>query len=224
MLPIRDHNSSQKTPYITYILIGVNIIVFLFELAAPNLDDFIFKFSLVPALVNFANFDSLKGFVTSQFLHGGFGHIVSNMWFLWIFGDNVEARLGRVRFIFFYLLSGIFAGLSQYVLSINSAIPMLGASGAVAGVLGAYWVFFPRYRIDTLVPTIFFYTRMTLSAHTVLLFWFVIQLFSGVGSLAVTTAIGGIAYFAHIGGFLFGYFMAKRLPKGKVLIPSDIKF
>jgi len=224
LLPIRDHEPSDKTPFVTYFLIGLNVLVFLFEISSPNLDEFVARFSLIPALVNIRQLESWKGFITSQFLHGGFGHIISNMWFLWIFGDNVEARLGKIKYLLFYLLSGTFAGLSQFIFSSQSLVPMLGASGAVAGVLGAYWVLFPRHRIDTLVPAIFFYTRMTLAAHTVLLFWFVIQLFSGVGSLAMTASIGGIAYFAHVGGFLFGYYTAKRLPRSKTLTPTEIKF
>jgi membrane associated rhomboid family serine protease len=132
------------------------------------------------------------------------------MWFLWIFGDNIEERFGRLRFILFYLAAGIAAGLAQYAVDPASQIPMLGASGAVAGVLGAYWVFFPRHTIDTLVPVFGFIRIVPLPAMVMIGYWFLIQIFSGVGSLAAqTAATGGVAFFAHIGGFLAGLAFAK---------------
>jgi membrane associated rhomboid family serine protease len=148
-----------------------------------------------------------------MFLHGGWMHIIGNMWFLWVFGDNVEDSLGHWKFLLFYLLCGIAAGLSQAVLNPNSTAPTIGASGAIAGVMGAYLVKFPRSRITTLVFVFFFLTTFELPAIVVLGYWFVIQLFSGFGSVAHShLTAGGVAWFAHIGGFLAGILLIWILP------------
>jgi len=221
MLPIRDHQRASKTPILTYLIIVVNILVFLIELASP--DDFIFQYALIPVLVNFGSLQTLTPFITSQFLHAGFLHIISNMWFLNIFGDNVEERFGKLLYLPIYLISGVVGAVSQYLLSPGSDIPMLGASGAVAGVLGAYLVFFPRHTVETLIPFGFFSQIVNLPASVILIYWFVIQFFSGVGSIAVAQ-VGGVAWFAHIGGFATGWLIAKVFPnkvgdveKGEIL-------
>lgn len=215
MFPIRDHEPSRTFPFVTIGIIALNVWVFFQEFTAgPRLDDFIAQWALVPVLVDFSQLRSLVPFLTSQFLHAGIAHIAFNMWYLWIFGDNVEGRFGHARFLGFYLLSGIIAALVQFFFSIGSSIPMLGASGAVAGILGAYLVWFPRHRVDTLIPYFGFLSRATLPAGAVLFFWFIMQLFSGLGSLGASTAVGGVAFWAHIGGFVFGW-LAAHLVRGK---------
>lgn len=210
MLPIRDHTPSERFPFVTIALILANAGVFWLELTAPDTEAFVRTWALTPAAVSLGDPMSLATFVTSQFLHAGFAHIIFNMWYLWIFGDNVEGRLGHLPFLLFYLVSGVAAGLAQFVFSMGSDIPMLGASGAVAGVLGAYWALFPHHRVDTIMPGL--WGAATLPAGAVLLFWFVGQLFSGTASvLGGTAAGGGTAWFAHIGGFMFGWVTGKML-------------
>lgn len=215
MLPLRDHNPSPKKPVITVLLIAANLYGFFRELLAPDLENFIREYALIPASVDFGSPAALFPFLTSIFLHAGWFHLLSNMWFLWIFGDNVEERFGKIKYLLIYLLSGVIAGAAQYAVSAGSAVPMLGASGAVAGVLGAYLVFFPRHRVDTLVPIFFFVQIIPLPAYIMLGYWFITQIFAGVGSLAVQTAAsGGVAFFAHVGGFIAGVFFAKLRNRG----------
>lgn len=223
MLPIRDHEPSHRFPFVTIGIIVLNALVFYFELTAPSLEAFIAQWALTPRLVDFGDLATLTPFITSQFLHGGIAHILFNLWYLWIFGDNVEGRLGHLGFLAFYLVSGAVAGLAQFFVSTTSPIPMLGASGAVAGVLGAYLVFFPHHRVDTLLPYFGFWSRTTLPAGVVLFFWFITQLFSGVGSLGVGAAIGGVAFWAHIGGFVFGWVVAQGLRKGPRAAPRPTR-
>ncbi len=207
MFPIRDHNPSHKFPYVTLTIILINALVFLLELTVPDQEFFIYTYALVPDKINFFVPATLPPFLTSMFMHGGWLHIISNMWFLWIFGDNIEASLGHFRFITFYLISGFSASLLQYLIDPASIIPMLGASGAIAGVLGGYLVLFPHARIETLV-TYFggFISKVNVPASLMLVYWFVTQLFSGVGSIAIGAGdMGGVAFFAHIGGFAAGW-------------------
>lgn len=212
MFPLSDTKTSGKFPFWVVILIIVNSWVFLLEILTPNIDLFVAKFALIPSQVDFSSVGSLKSFITSQFLHGGFIHILSNMWFLWIFGDNVEERLGFFFFPIIYLISGVIGGLAQYIFVPNSNVPMLGASGAIAGVLGAYMAFFPHHKIKTLIPFFGFLTIVNLPAYLVLLIWFITQLFSGSASIVTATAsFGGVAFFAHIGGFATGWIVAKLL-------------
>jgi membrane associated rhomboid family serine protease len=208
MFPLRDSHPTYKTPFVTFFLIVVNVIVFLLELGLMNSDFIIENYALIPAKVDLGNFVTWAPFITSQFLHAGFLHIISNMWFLKIFGDNVEERFGHILFIFIYLFCGAVGGFLQYIFLPNSEIPMLGASGAVAGVLGAYLVFFPHHKVKTLIPLGFFWTTANISAYFMLVYWFAIQLFSGVGSV-VDTQMGGVAFWAHVGGFAAGYIAAK---------------
>ncbi|MGP8242999.1 MAG: rhomboid family intramembrane serine protease [Bryobacteraceae bacterium] len=201
MFPIRDTQPSYSKPVVTVFLIVVNILVFLFEF---SLDDytrnaFIGQYGLVPDRFAVANI------FTSMFLHAGWLHVLGNMWFLWIFGDNVEDILGHGKFLLFYLLCGTAAGLAQVLMDPASGVPMVGASGAIAGVLGAYMVKFPRSRIVTLFVLIIFITRVDLPAWVYLFYWFVIQLAGGFESAAASQyGQGGTAFAAHVGGFVVG--------------------
>jgi membrane associated rhomboid family serine protease len=210
VIPISDTKTSGRFPFWVFVILAINIWVFYLELTSLNIDFFIQQFALVPGLVDFSNYASLTPFVTSQFLHGGFIHIISNMWFLWIFADNVEERFGFFLFPVFYLLAGVAGGLAQYITMSDSNIPMLGASGAIAGVLGAYLALFPFHKIKTLVPIFGFFTILELPASFVLLLWFFTQLFSGSASiLSDTASMGGVAFLAHAGGFTFGWLAGK---------------
>ena len=206
MLPIRDLNPTRRTPYVTYVLIGLNVLVFIYEvmLPLPGLERLITNWGVVPYLVtNAFSLPVALTFITSMFLHLGFAHIVGNMLYLWIFGDNIEDCMGPVLYTIFYFMSGIFAGLAQILVGPDLMIPSVGASGAVAGVLGAYLVMFPEARVHTLLFFGFFVRRASIPAGIVLGGWFVLQFFNGVLSLGMMQ-VGGVAWFAHIGGFLFG--------------------
>lgn len=208
MFPLRDSHHTYKFPLVTLLIIVANVLVFLAELTAFDPETFIASYALFPAKVDFGSYLTLTPFITSQFLHAGFLHIIGNMWFLRIFGDNIEEKFGSIRYLFIYLLSGVIGGLLQYIFSPNSEIPMLGASGAVAGVLGAYLVFFPHHKIETFVPVGLFFSRINIPASIMLIYWFVIQVFSGVGSVAVAQ-VGGVAFWAHVGGFATGWLIAE---------------
>ncbi|HEX7808768.1 MAG TPA: rhomboid family intramembrane serine protease [Thermoanaerobaculia bacterium] len=209
MLPLRDDNPRRTVPYVTYLLVALNVLAFLWELSlGRNLEQALVSLAFIPARFWIAGhwmFDAMT-IVLSMFLHGGLMHIGSNMLYLWIFGDNIEDRLGHFRYLLFYLLCGLGATLAHAFFSSGSRIPAIGASGAIAGVLGAYLVLYPKARVLTLIPIFFFITLRELPAVLILGFWFVLQLFSGVGSLGVPDAqdMGGVAYFAHIGGFVCG--------------------
>lgn len=213
MFPLRDSVHTHKFSFVTYALIAINVWVFLMELNSPDLDQFIYIYGLVPSNIDFGNLDSLKAFISSQFLHAGFLHIISNMWFLKIFGDNVEERFGSLKYLIIYLLCGVAGGLLQYAFSPNSDIPMIGASGAVAGILGAYFVFFPHHKIETVLPIGFFVSTVDLPASAMLIYWFLTQILSGVGTIGIES-LGGVAFWAHIGGFVAGY-LAARFFSGK---------
>lgn len=211
MFPIRDTQPSYSKPVVTVVLIVINILVFLFEFSLDpySQNALIFTYGLVPDRFHFTNV------LTSMFLHGGWMHVLGNMWFLWIFGDNIEDILGHGKFLLFYLLCGIAAAMTQTYLSLDSRVPMVGASGAIAGVMGAYLVKFPRSRIYSLIFYIFI-TTIEVPAWLMLIYWFAIQFFSGLGSLAARTAQGGTAFFAHVGGFVAGigliYLMGAKEP------------
>ena len=199
MFPLRDTQPSYSKPVVTVFLIVINILIFLFEFSLDSYSQnaLIFSYGLVPDHFRWANV------FTSMFLHGGWMHVLGNMWFLWIFGDNIEDILGHGKFLLSYLLRGIAAALSQTYLNLDSRVPMVGASGAIAGVMGAYLVKFPRSRIYTLVIYIFI-TTIEVPAWVMLIYWFAIQFISGLGSLAAPVAQGGTAFFAHVGGFVAG--------------------
>ncbi len=209
MIPLRDDNPRRTVPVVTYVLVAANVLAFLWELSlGANLERALYSIAFVPARYWVAGhwiFD-LTTIMASMFLHGGLMHIGSNMLYLWIFGDNVEDRLGHFRYLLFYLLCGIAATLAHAVFSPGSRLPAIGASGAIAGVLGAYLILYPRAQVMTLIPIFFFITVREIPAVIILGLWFVLQLFSGIGSLGVPDAedVGGVAFFAHIGGFVFG--------------------
>ncbi len=210
MIPLSDSHPAGRFPFWVLIIIAINVYVFFLEITSTNPDAFIAQYALIPTLVNFSDFTTLVPFITSQFLHGGFLHIISNILFLWIFGDNVEAKAGFFVFPFFFIISGIIGGLAQYFLMPDSTIPMLGASGAIAGVLGAYFAWFPHHNVKTLVPLFGFFTVINIPASIMLFYWFATQILSS-SFTAVSTYqdTGGVAYLAHIGGFVAGFVMAK---------------
>jgi membrane associated rhomboid family serine protease len=212
MLPISDLNPTRRTPILTYALIIVNIVIFVTQLGMNERQLFTMytQDSVVPALFSQSPFsqDSLLDALRSMFLHGGWLHVLSNMLYLWIFGDNIEDRLGKIPFLLLYFASGFGAIFAQVAIDPTSRIPLVGASGAIAGVLGAYLLLFPRARVRSLVFLGFFAQSVQVPAFIVLGFWFVLQLFDGVMSLGATTAGGGVAFFAHIGGFIVGLVLA----------------
>jgi rhomboid family protein len=200
VIPLRDIIPSRTTPIVSVCLIALNIVVFLYELTLGRaVDAFTLYYGLVPAAFSWVNV------FTSMFLHGSFMHIGGNMLYLWIFGDNVEDRMGHGRFLVFYLLCGIAAALAQTITTPESIVPMVGASGAIAGVMGAYFVLYPRSRIVTLIP-FFFFQVIEVPAIAFLGIWFAMQFISGVGAIGSTIGRsgGGIAFWAHVAGFVAG--------------------
>jgi membrane associated rhomboid family serine protease len=214
MSPIKDTILRTGFPSVTWTLIILNGIIFLFEVSIPKniLGIFFYQFGLVPARYSYPHwayvhglpFDDYLSFLTNMFLHGGWLHIIGNMWFLHLFGSTVEDRMGHGRFLLFYLLSGVGSSVIYFMADIHSTIPAFGASGAIAGVMGAYIVMFPRARILTLIPIFFFPLFVELSAFVYIGFWFLLQLLSGTLSFASPATGGGIAWWGHIGGFIAG--------------------
>jgi rhomboid family protein len=203
MFPIGDDDSARRTvPVVTYALIALNILVFFIELNGG--DAFIKQWAFVPSRFISNPASEVSTIFTAMFMHGGWLHLFGNMLYLWIFGDNVEDEFGHLKFLAFYLLCGIAATFAQFYFSMQSSVPNLGASGAIAGVLGAYIVMFPAAKVNVLVAR----QVVALPAVAVLGFWIVLQLFSGVGSIAQTADTGGVAYMAHIGGFAAGLLMS----------------
>ena len=206
MFPIGDDNSQRRTsPVVTPILIGLNVLMFLLELSAG--DPFIVKWAFIPSDFAASPAASAVTIFTAMFMHGGWLHLFGNMLFLWIFGDNVEDRFGHLKFLMFYLLAGIAATFAQFALAPHSSVPNVGASGAIAGVLGAYILMFPQSRVKVLLGR----QIVALPALIVLGMWIALQLVSGVGTIAYTDEsadVGGVAYMAHIGGFAAGFMMA----------------
>ncbi len=206
MIPIRDHIPTRRVPVVTYTLIAANFAVFLFELLLSPRSRLLFTyaFGAVPYYITHAwGVSAALTLVTSMFLHGGWLHILGNMLYLWIFGNNIEDAMGRLGFTVFYFACGLVAGLAQVYAGPNSRVPGIGASGAIAGVLGAYLLLYPRARIDTLFIIGFFIQIGSVPAVIVLGFWFVLQLLNGALSIGVAQS-GGVAWFAHIGGFAAG--------------------
>ncbi len=212
MIPIRDRNPSGTFPYITIGIIVINIFIFLYELSlGSDLVVFLHKYGVVPIKVahyyrssDLTIIDTFFPFLSSIFLHGGYIHLIGNMWFLWIFGDNIEDKLGHVKYICFYILCGTIASSVHVFFNSQSEIPCVGASGAIAAVLGAYMVTFPCARVTTIVPIFFFIQIIELPAVVVIGFWILIQFFSGAVSLSASTSGGGVAWWAHVGGFVSG--------------------
>lgn len=225
MVPLRDNNPTSIVPYVTYGLIAVNILVFIYEITLNprQLSVFFQLYAVIPRQLS-ANlqgypigqpFPEWATLFTSQFLHGGFLHVAGNMLFLWIFGNNVEDRLGHLKYLIFYLACGALAALTQWFFSPASTIPSLGASGAIAGVMGAYILRFPQAEVLTLIPLGFFFWTVRIPAFFFLGFWFLQQALYGVANLGVPANIGmesgGIAYWAHAGGFVFGAILGPLL-------------
>ena len=230
MFPYRDENLTQRTPIVNYLLIALNVIVWLFvegagsplALARAVCDLGLIPGELTGALPAGTRFPMGDGIVcltdpgrqishvfTSMFLHGSWMHLIGNMWFLWVFGDNIEDSMGRVRYAIFYLVCGVAAAMAQVLLNPSSVIPMVGASGAISGVMGAYLVLYPRVRVYALLILGFFFTSIALPAWTMLVYWAAIQLVSGVFGLFASESTGGVAFWAHVGGFLAGVVLIK---------------
>src|SRR5712672_648970 len=219
MFPIGDSVPARSVPVATRALILINVVVFFFELglSRDSVEQLFYLFGLVPKRFTDPDWAASMGFpigtywpiLTHQFLHGGWLHIFANMWALWIFGDNVEDRMGPVRFTIFYLTCGTVAGLTQLLTNPDSTLPSVGASGAIAGVLGAYLIFFPTARLIVLFPILFFPFFFEVPAVLYLVLWFFINLFSGTAALAGPEQVGGIAWWAHVGGFAGGMLLCR---------------
>lgn len=209
MIPLRSSEPHYTKPTVNLTIIAVNVLAFLFELSLGNgyrLNHFIRVYGLVP------DHWSVATIFTSMFLHGGFLHILGNMWFLWVFGRGVEDVLGHGKYLLFYLVCGVAAAMTQVALNANSTVPTIGASGAIAGVMGAYLITFPRARIVTLVFIFIFITTVDIPSAFLLLFWFAMQFFNGVGSIGYSQASSGdVAWFAHVGGFIAGIVLIKLM-------------
>ena len=213
--PYKDDNPRILIPYITYGFIGLNLFIFLFQFSMGINDAeakaiFIYSYGLIPAEFSIINI------FTSMFIHGSISHIIGNMWFLWIFGDNVESVLGHVKYALFYILCGVIAAFTQILIDPTSEIPMIGASGAIAGVLGLYMMRFPHARVHVFAFIIIFFTTFRVPAIIVLGFWFFNQLTNGMGSLGLDTT-GGVAWFAHIGGFITGIMLNQAFKLVKII-------
>jgi membrane associated rhomboid family serine protease len=228
MIPYRDENETQRTPYITIIIIVVNVLVWLFVQGGGGmraLAESVCNLGLIPGeltgsvppgtpiemgtgmLCQTDPGPQLINLITSMFLHGSWMHLIGNMWFLWIFGNNVEDSSGRIRFLFFYLICGLSAALLQTFITPASSVPMVGASGAISGVMGAYLVLYPRVRVFAMIPLGFFLTSIALPAWLMLIYWMLLQFVGGLSSM--DAAGGGVAFWAHVGGFLAGVILIK---------------
>jgi membrane associated rhomboid family serine protease len=236
VFPYHDENATQRTPVVTYLLVGANVLSWLavqgagqaLPLARSVCDLGLIPGELTGQLPPGARFPIGEGLVcltepgrqvshvfTSMFLHGSWMHLLGNMWFLWIFGNNIEDSMGRGRYLLFYLASGVVAALAQVLANPASGVPMVGASGAISGVMGGYLILYPRVRVWTLVPIGFFLTSIALPAWVMLLYWAAIQLFSGVLSIGLGGEGGGVAFWAHLGGFVAGVVLVKLLARAE---------
>jgi membrane associated rhomboid family serine protease len=209
MIPLRSSERTYSTPAVTLALIAVNLVLFVYEVSLPEdqLNSLIRLHGIVPDRFRFSML------FTSMFLHGGWMHVLGNMWFLWIFGKGIEDLLGHARFLIFYLACGVVAGILHLFTNPYSPVPTIGASGAIAGVMGAYLIKFPRASIVTLIFIFVFFTTVDIPAAFLLIYWFLIQFFSGVGSVGESQiSHGEVAWFAHVGGFLAGMLLVKLMP------------
>lgn len=228
MIPIRDDTPRFSTPYVNYFIVALNVAVFLFELSIGSqshrqLNGLMYEFGVVPvrfelALSGQGSYSlpaSILTILTSMFLHASWLHIIGNMWVLWIFGDNIEDYLGHFKYLVFYLVTGFAAATTHILLNAGSKLPTVGASGAIAGVMGAYFVLYPRARVLTIVPLIIFFTFWWLPAWIVLGYWFLVQFLSGAATSIAESgqSTGGIAFWAHVGGFVAGIILIKLMPE-----------
>ena len=212
MIPLRDKNPTRHFPFVTILLICINVAIFIYELTlGQNLESILTQYCLIPSnfikALHTIDFNPLLyiTIITSIFLHGGWLHLVGNMLYLWVFGDNIEDKLGHLRFICFYLICGLAASALHIYLDPQSPVPTIGASGAISGILGAYLILFPKAKVVTLIPIFIFIQMAELPAFLILGLWFVLQFFNGLLSLGYNTAgMGGVAWWAHIGGFVAG--------------------
>jgi membrane associated rhomboid family serine protease len=239
VIPYRDENPTLKAPVVTYVIIALNVLVWVFVQGAGfglPLAKSVCELGLIPGELTgrvaagavvplgpdlYCRMDAGRGYlhvVTSMFLHGSWMHIIMNMWFFWIFGNNIEDSMGRVRFSIFYLVCGIAAALAQVAMDPASAVPVVGASGAISGVMGAYLVLYPRVRVYTLVPLGFFLTTIALPAWVMLGYWIVLQFLGGLPQLAGAQAGAGVAFWAHIGGFVLGAATIKLFVRTEYLV------
>ena len=211
--PYRDDNPRVLTPYVTYALVAINVVLFFLQMVAPR--EFTTVFAIIPkmATVDLGHFTLTL--LTSMFLHGSITHLGGNMLYLWIFADNVEGILGHVKFIIFYFASGLAAGIVQTLVDPTSIIPIVGASGAIAGILAAYMILFPQAKVHALLFLFFYFTSIRIPAFFVLGFWFLMQLTNGLSALGLDTT-GGVAWFAHIGGFIAGLGLIQILRRIKI--------
>jgi membrane associated rhomboid family serine protease len=228
LLPLRDNIPTRRFPVVTVALIAINVLVYLLEVILDlggNLDSFLFRWGVVPYDVTQAlNLEEVLTFITAMFLHGGFMHIAGNMLYLWIFGNNVEDAMGRGRFVLFYLLCGVLASLAQVLPASDLRIPSIGASGAIAGVLGGYLILYPRARVSTLILLGYFGRVRDISAVWVLGMWFVLQLLNGFFSLTtLESGGGGVAWFAHIGGFVAGLLLVRLFARRQSQSPPAFR-
>ena len=221
MIPVRDDQPRFSTPYVTYFLIGLNLVIFLFEaaLTPESFKALLYQLGMVPAnitgLLAGARLGLVAAFLptlTSMFLHGSWMHVIGNMWFLWIFGDNIEDYLGHFKYLLFYLLSGLGAAFAQVILNPHSRVPTVGASGAIAGILGAYFLLYPRAKVLIWFPILFFFY---LPAWVTLGYWFAMQFVSGAATSIAnySETSGGVAFWAHVGGFVAGIVLIKLFPE-----------
>ena len=219
MIPLRDDNPTRTFAFVTVAIIALNVIVFWHELTLPGTQQaeaFFANFSLTPAhLTHAPSPDAYLTIFTSMFMHGGWLHIIGNMWFLWIFGNNIEDSVGHLRFVFFYLLCGIAAAAAQVAIAPDSIVPMIGASGAISGVLGAYLLLFPRARVLVLFPIWIFWRVFEVPAILMLVFWFGLQLLSGLAVRGANVS-GGVAFWAHVGGYVAGMLLIVPFKKRRV--------
>jgi len=214
MIPLRDTTPSRSYPVVNTALIGINVMVFFYQMSlGPNIEQFFYTYGMVPVRYTdprwwdyFGLGQQLFSFFSFMFLHGGFWHLLGNMWSLWIFGDNVEDHMGPLRYLLFYLLCGIFSGMTHLLFNLKSGVPTIGASGAIAGVMGAYFILFPRARVLTLVPIVIIPFFFEIPAKIFLGIWFVFQFLSAARSQGVAS---GVAWWAHIGGFVIGIILLK---------------
>lgn len=229
MIPLGDSVPIKRTPWVNYVFIFLIVGVFLFELSlGEGLDSFIRRWGVTPQLIwreiggdPRVSADVLVTLVTATFLHGGWLHLGGNMLFLWVFGDNVEDRFGHVRYLLFYLLTGVGANLAQVVAMPGSGVPLIGASGAIAAVLGAYVMMYPRARITVLIPVFFFPLLLPIPAFVMLGVWFVTQFANGLASITSTAySVGGVGWWAHIGGFVLGFMLTPIIPKARQAAPT----
>ena len=211
MFPIGDDNSARRgTPVVTFALIAINVAVFLIELQRG--DAFVTKWAFIPARFSNDPGADVSTLITAMFMHGGWMHLGGNMLYLWIFGNNIEDYLGKVKFVIFYVISGLAAVVTYTIFDPHSEIPLIGASGAIAGVMGAYMVLYPNARVQTLIFLGFFIQSVRVPAKILLVFWFILQIISGLPGL-VGPSQGGVAWFAHVGGFAFGWLYFKLSKK-----------